>query len=173
MDKFPILLNGKTVGELTTERERLYTWFDLRCPQMEQDIWCAWAVGEQGELRVGILEPQGQEWVIRRRFSDGMTQPLGRLVRGEIRTANAGAKHWEPLCSPETVFRTPWLRRSLQGSGAVLVRQEEGRLLLAIPYDPAKPFPLVPLFCFAKLCRIHGKPYLCFAFNEAEVPIFS
>lgn len=172
MDRFPVLLNGKSVGELTTEREQLYTWFDLRCSGAEKGIWCAWAVGEQGELRVGILEPQGREWVIRRRFSDRMTDPLGRLLRGEIRPAGAEREQWEPLRAPERVIRTPWLRRSLQGNGAILYRREKNRLLLAIPYEPKLQFPLPQLFCFARLCQIRGKPYLQFAFDETEYPIF-
>ena len=31
MDKFPLLWNGRAVGELTTERQELYTWFTARC----------------------------------------------------------------------------------------------------------------------------------------------
>ena len=51
MDKFPLLWSGRPAGELATEKEPLYTWFTARCHLPEEGLWCAWAVGEQGELR--------------------------------------------------------------------------------------------------------------------------
>ena len=80
MDKFPLLWDGRSVGELTTEREALYTWFEARCRLPEKGLWCAWAVGDRGELRLGVLEPQGSTGTIRRRFSHRMTAPAGRLL---------------------------------------------------------------------------------------------
>ena len=75
MDKFPLLGSGHPAGELATEKEPLYTWFTARCHLPEEGLWCAWAVGEQGELRLGVLEPEGGQMSIRRRFSDRMTAP--------------------------------------------------------------------------------------------------
>ena len=85
MDKFPLYLGEKSTGELTVEPEALYTWFTARCRLPDQELWCAWAVGDAGELRLGILEPSGEEGVIRRRFSRQLTAPLGKLVRGSRR----------------------------------------------------------------------------------------
>ena len=31
LDKFPLLWEGDSIGELAVERESLYTWFDVRC----------------------------------------------------------------------------------------------------------------------------------------------
>ena len=88
MDKFPLLWEGKALGELTVEREALYTWFTARCRLPREGIWCAWAVGDKGELRLGVVEPQNG---IRRRFSKQMTEPLGTLRRGELRPAGEKA----------------------------------------------------------------------------------
>ena len=52
MDKFPLLYGGRPLGELTAEREALYTWFDARCVLPGEGLWCAWAVGDQGELHL-------------------------------------------------------------------------------------------------------------------------
>ena len=63
-------------------------------------LWCAWAVGDRGELRLGVLEPAGERAVIRRRFSDRMTGPLGKILRGEVRAASPSAaetENWETL----------------------------------------------------------------------------
>ena len=155
MDKFPLIWAGVSAGELITERESLYTCFSARCRLPEEgQLWCAWAVGERGELRLGILEPAGEQAEIRRRFSDRMTAPLGRLLRGEIRPAKE-AEDWIPAPSPEQLFRTPWLRRQL-----------------ALPYDPGRAFPLEQLFCFARLRQLGGEAYVVYLFDRQEWPVF-
>ena len=53
MDKFPLMQGGVSVGELITEKEALYTWFEARCRLPGEGLWCAWAVGDRGELRLG------------------------------------------------------------------------------------------------------------------------
>lgn len=85
MDKFPLMQDGRPVGELITEREALYTWYEARCRLPGEGLWCAWAVGDRGELRLGVLEPCGDRASIRRRFSAQLTAPMGRLLQGEIR----------------------------------------------------------------------------------------
>ena len=170
MDKFPLTWEGRHVGELTLETEPLYTWFTARCRLPGEGLWCAWAVGDRGELRLGVLEPQGDRAVIRRRFSRAMTAPVGKPVRGEVRPAG-GSGVWEEVAAPDTLFRTPWLRHQLRGvSGAMTGKQGNNRLL-ALPYDPAKPFPLPPLFCLARVRMIRGKPYVVYAFDEKEWPV--
>lgn len=173
MDKFPLLWAGKPVGELTAERESLYTWFTARCRLPEEGLWCAWAVGEGGELRLGVLEPVGERGEIRRRFSGQMTAPLGRLRRGELRPAGErGGPKWEAAESPEKLFRTPWLRQRLQGVPGVLTwREGEERRGLALPYDPKRPFPLEPLFCFARLRCLEEGRYVVYLFDGREWPV--
>ena len=108
MDKFPLLRDGRPAGELIAEREALYTWFEARCPLPGEGLWCAWAVGDLGELRLGILEPVGDLASIRRRFSARLTDPLGRLQWGEIRPAcPAETGAWTPLTAPEALFAPP------------------------------------------------------------------
>ncbi len=173
-DKFPLLLDGRAEGELTVEREALYTWFNARCRLPEEGgLWCAWAVGQAGSLRLGVLEPVGQEAVIRRRFSMRMTEPLGRLVRGEVRPAAAEDREsWQAAPAPETLFRASWLRKRLRGIAGALVRTEEGRLLLALPYDSGRAFPLPTLFCLADIRSINGRTYAVFAFDSEGHPVF-
>ncbi|WP_295743748.1 hypothetical protein [uncultured Oscillibacter sp.] len=174
MDKFPMLLDGRAAGELIVEQEALYTWFDARCRLPEEGrLWCAWAVGEKDSLRLGVLEPSGQEAVIRRRFSRRMTEPLGRLLRGEVRpAAEEDRETWQAVPDAETLFRAPWLRKRLQGIAGALVRTDRGRRFLALPYDSGKPFPLPTLFCFASIRSIHGERYAVFVFDGEDRPVF-
>ena len=172
MDKFPLLLEGKASGELTTEREALYTWFTARCRHPEEGVWCAWAVGDQGELRIGVLEPTGNQAVIRRRFSDRMTASLGMVLRGEIRPAVTTAAAWKVISEPNCLFRTSWINKQLRGVQGVMLRKEDKKCFLAFPYDKEKEFPLTALFCFARIKCIHGQQYVVYAFDEKEWPIF-
>ena len=174
MDKFPLVHRGQPVGELTAEREALYTWFEARCRLTGEGLWCAWAVGEQGELRLGVLEPADGRAAIRRRFSDRLTAPLGKLLRGEVRPAvpAADAGGWEDAPHPEALFCTPWLREQLRGVRGARTRVREGRRDLALPFDPKEPFLLPPLFCFARVRELEGRLCAVFAFDGREQPLF-
>ena len=173
MAKFPLLLDGRAAGELTVEREALYTWFDARCRLPGEGLWCAWAVGREGSLRLGVLEPLGQEAVIRRRFSKRMTEPLGRLLRGEVRPAAAEDREaWKAAPDPEALFHAPWLQKRLRGAAGALVRTGQGRMFLALPYDSGKAFPLPTLFCLADVRSINGEKYAVFVFDSEERPVF-
>ena len=55
MDKFPVCWQGKAVGELEAQKELLDTSFLLRATLPEMGLWGAWLIGEQGELRLGML----------------------------------------------------------------------------------------------------------------------
>ena len=170
MDKFPLLWEGKAIGELSAEQATLYTGFTVRCRLPGEDIWCAWAVGDRGELRLGVVEPQNG---IRRRFSHQMTAPLGKLLRGELRPAgDRTEENWTAAPEPDRLFRTPWLRRQLRDVRGALTRTAEAGRFLALPYDEKQPFPLTPLFCLAQPRNIGGKRYLVYAFDGKEWPVF-
>lgn len=175
MDKFPLLWDGRPSGELTVEQEQLYTWFTARCRLPGEGLWCAWAVGDLGELRLGVLEPEGERAVIRRRFSRRMTAPLGRLLRGELRSATKGQaaqENWEPVPEPGRLFRASWLRQRIKNAQGVLTRLKDGCRYVALPYDKEKHFPLETLFCFARIQCIGGSLYAVYAFDAQETPVF-
>ena len=47
-----------------------------------------------------------------------------------------------------------------------------GRLELALPYSPVKPWPLPELFCFARVEEIGGELHIIYAFDRRKAPIF-
>ena len=172
MDKYPLMLEGKPTGELSVQREGLYTSFHARCP-LPEGLWCAWAVGDRGELRLGILEPGEGQGTIRRRVSRQLTGPLGRLLRGEVRPAEVREPEvWESAAEPEGLFRAPWLRQRLKGARGALTRKVGDTRYLALPYDQGKAFPLTTLFCFAHIRRIGEAAYVVYAFDRQDHPVF-
>ena len=117
MDKYPVFREEQTVGELTVAPDALYTAFSVSCRGRE-GLWCAWAVGERESLRIGVLEPENGCLQIRRRFSKRLTDPLGPILRGELRPLGEEREQWEPL-RPE-LLRSPYLRCRLGGLSDVL-----------------------------------------------------
>ena len=97
----------------------------------------------------------------------------GHNPAGEIRPAHPPEpEDWTPLERSAVRLHSPWLREQLHLVPGVLVREEQGRRELAVPYDVGRPFPLTALFCFAHIRRIHGRSYAIFAFNGEERPVF-
>ena len=170
MERVPLLYGGKPIGELLARSEGTDTCFEAHCRLPGKGLWCLWAVGSGGELRLGVPESGGPDAAFGRRFSQRMTAPLGRLVRGELRSAAAEGACWDTVERPETLFRTAWLCRALAGRKDVLTRTALKRRYIALPFSVEKPFPLPPLFCFARIQTIRGQSCAVFAFDEAEWP---
>ncbi len=172
MDRIPLLLQGNGVGELLVRREAEETLFCLRCELPQEKLWSVWLVGRTGELRLGVPVSEGKELVLEKRFSHRMTDPLGQLLYGELRSPCREAKlSWKPV-GDGAQFRTAWVRRQLQMWSGVLCCSGEKGCVIAVPYLPEKPFPLMPMFCFAQLQTIHDRPYLVLRLDAEEQPIF-
>lgn len=169
MDKYPVLEGKRAAGELTVSGESLYTVFDVSCAKRE-GLWCAWAVGETGSLRIGVLEPEGDRLHITRRFSQRLTAPLGVLLRGEMRALGEEREHWEPL--KKETLQSPYLRRRLGAVPGVLTCRTENGCLIAVPRDDSRPFPLEAMFCFAQPRQVKNRDVWVFRFNSREWPVF-
>ena len=172
MERFPMLWNGGPWGELITEKQGLYTCFSVRGGHLpEEQLWCGWAIGERGELRLGVLEPEGRGSLLCRRFSGSDTGHLGRILRGEVRPIGQEARVWHSAEAPETLFRAPWLQKRLQNIRGALTCCQGERRLLALPWDKRCPFPLTTLFCLGRLECIGGRYYVVYAFDPEDRPV--
>ena len=180
MDKFPLYLNGRSIGELTVTREGLYDCFRVECSPPDQEIYRAYAVGEQGRLRLGILEPEGEVFGIRRKIPVRETAEAGKLVCGQLQTLEeepwsavfTPEADWRAVPHPERLFRSSFLREQLRGISGVLIQEQAGCRFVALPYSGRRPFLLASLFCFARIQRISGREYAVFAFDRDENPVF-
>ncbi len=168
MDKYPMYLDGRAAGELSVTEVGMYDDYRAACRIPGPAFLRAYLVGEQGEMLLGVLAPEGGAYSIRRRLSRRETSDLGKLLRCDAR--REGERAWERVPAPEGLLKSPWLSHMLQGVSGVLTQQGKERRLVAIPYDSAKPFPLAPLFCFAKICRIEGTLHVVYAFDAQEQP---
>lgn len=169
MDRLPLMLDGTPAGSLSVCREGLYVRFRGEYRTSVREVLRLYAVGEGGELRLGIPEPQNGAFRLERRVPARETEPLGRLLRGELRR-HGEEEGWQK--APPDLFSGEELRRCLDSGGA-LWRQGDGHRCLALPFDCRSPFPLTGMFCFARICTIAGREYAVFAFDDREQPVFS
>lgn len=174
MDRVPVLLEKQAIGELTGETLPDGCVFSLRCRGTGAGLYSAWAVGTSGELRLGVPDQADGQLALRRRFSTALAAPIGRLVRGELRSCESAGDgtQWQSAACPEKLFRSDFLRFQLRGVKGVLTRREGGCRFLALPFDGRRPFLLTSLFCFARVARINAEPYAIFAFDRDENPVF-
>lgn len=172
MERYPLMYQGVPVGEMTTETSGLYVRFQAAGRLPDQGLWCAWAVGEKGQLRLGVLEPGDGGASICRRISAREASGLGTMERGELRPADQRTPQvWENAAAPEQLFSTGWLRRGLRGRMGVLTRSEGLFRYVAIPWEPGEPFPLISLFCLASVQTVEGRRRAVFRFGEGERPV--
>ena len=173
MDKFPIVFaGGSTAGELEVEREKRRTCFTAQVCLPEDGLWCLWVIGDKEELRLGVLDPNAGDVLLRRRFSDQLVMPIGNVVRGEIRPVEERIHEWEPVVSIEQVFMSAWLRKKLCRQNGMLRKRCGSVQYIAIPYDKENGFTAIELFCFAQLLDVGGILYLALCLNEKEQVIF-
>lgn len=172
MEKLPLLWKGKLWGELRICREGETCVFSGEFSLPGEGLWSVWILGARGEMRLGLPWACGTGWRIEKRFSRRMTDPLGDLFRGELRCPEQQCgEDWRPL-EEAAAFRTVWLERQLRSRAGVLWRGDAGGGWVAIPFDPKRPFPMMPMFCFASCCRIRGKYYLVVCLDRDEQPKF-
>ena len=173
MKEVPIVCRGSRMGTLTLEQKGLYVLFSAACQLPGDGLWYVWAIGETGELRLGILEPGANGAAMRKKLSQTEAAPAGTILRGEIRPQQEreSDRVWQRAGAGD-LFRTPWLRDQIRGRKDVLISREGERTLLALPYCKTTAFPLPPLFCFARLIRIGGRAYVQYGFDPQERPVF-
>lgn len=173
MDRFPVMQNGRAVGELTVVRDGLYAAFSMTCHPMADSVCRAFLLGEQGELRLGVPMPSGGEFTLCRRIALWEVDALGTLRGAELRESAMpdGPGVWEDVRRPEELFHNPFFRRRFQGMRGVRVCRDPSGLSLALPFDERKPFPIPMLFCFARIQRIGGVRCVVYAFDRRENPV--
>lgn len=171
MESLPVLLEGKKCGELWVEERGLYICYRAVC-DLKPDIgpMRLFVVGEQGELRLGVIQPEDGAFVLRRQISVREAASAGRILRCELHSDVSLEPEWERAVEPEKLFRDPALKRHLQNGTDVLIRRSSDRCFVALPFDVRRPFPMTDLFCLARIRRIRQRQYAVFCFDRQEKP---
>ena len=172
---YPVLYQGEQVGQVTLTEQGGRTQAAVSCRRDNAGLFRAYLLCERGEYPLGVLEPRGEEMCLRRTVRTGELQALGVIWRGEMRMSYAFSRPdgWQSLERAEAFFTADAeLSRLAAGIQGGLWRREGSGRLLALPYAPERPFPLAPLFCFARVETIRGSVYAVYRFEEGDRPAF-
>ena len=109
--------------------------------------------------RAGCWPVTGGEAVLTHPFPSG---PMPSVPAGWRRAANASAYFPDDPVLAAAVGRT---------GGWLVCPGEDGGFSLAAPWEPGGPFPLLPAFCFARICTMAGRRWAVFRFRPGGGPV--
>ena len=78
---------------------------------------------------------------------------------------------WHSCSDPGSLFDDAEAARALSGADGVLTAEKDGFVYIAVPVDPEKPFPAMPIFCFGNQGTIGGQEYLVFRTKNGQLQI--
>ena len=123
------------------------------CLRLSRTLWTA------ALDRAGCWPVTGGEAVLTHPFSGG--------------TAGSVPAGWRRASDASGYFSAdPLLALSMGGSdGWIFHPEKDGSFSLAAPWEPGAPFPLLPAFCFARICRMAGRQWAVFRFRAGGQPV--
>ncbi len=136
-------------------------------PDQGDGLYKAYLVGQSGRCLLGTLMPEEGRLYLRRTVTVDHLQRQGTWPVKQVEEELVCP--FRPSDSPVS-WEDPVLRRSARNLPRHTVRREqEGGFSLYFPFDSRAPFPLTPVFCFARLER--GQ--LVFSFEKGGLPYIS
>lgn len=109
--------------------------------------------------RAGCWPVTGADAVLRHAFADGggSTLPQGWKKAGDVSARFPG----DPVLA----------RAAGEAPGWVIRDYPDGSFSLAAPWEPGKPLPLVPAFCFSRICVMSGRRWAMYCFSPEGKPV--
>lgn len=148
-------------------------------PKDDRGLYRAWAVGPGGRCLLGTLTPQGDRLTLRKTLRISALDQAGcwplKGVECQLSFPFQAPVSPPPGWGPppaELCWRDEAIQRTFQAAKGGLYRRTAEGFLLAYPLDCRSPFPLPPLFCFARLRCLAGRPWWVFAFGPDRAPRF-
>lgn len=155
--ELPLFVKEKPAGTVHVEAAEGEMCFTVAVPRLPPGLWRITLQGTTGEVLLGVTETGA----LHRRLSRQLLAPAGQLRAAR---AERGGGDWH---IPQ---RGEIPSRMVLPDGARCCRRGRG-YLLAFPWEDDRPFPMVELFCLARLRRMEGRNWAVFALNEAGEPV--
>lgn len=174
MERLPLYCRGERRGEVTLSLwgpNGARTEIAAAMDDPGDGLYRSFLLGERGELPLGVLAPEGGRLTVCRRFYNRDVAALGQIQRGEARQSFRFEETrlcWRETGCPAQLFQSRFLRERLRPCGCAWWRQEGELLLLALPLEEGKPFPLEMLFCLGRVEHVEGRQCVVYAFREEE-----
>lgn len=172
-ERFPLAEGG---GWLTVREEKGRVRCQAQLPNDSKGLYKCWLAGPGGMALLGTFVPQEDCLRLERTLSvdelkrQGAWPPEGAqaVLAFSFGGEQPPPRGWVREHAPGRLMGEPLLAQA--AGGPALLRQEAAGFSLAYPYRPDRPFPLTPLFCFARLEELEGRPYLRFPFRSGGCP---
>lgn len=174
-ERLPLYQNGTPAGLLLRREEGLHTVFTADCPD-GSGVRKVWLRSRSGaELLLGTLAPEGGRWRLTRRVArsglerQGLTGEVwGELVSGggQPQTCTPHVPQQRPQGIP-LCPKDPVIAAALKAAPRGRWQREGAGWRLTFPWQVGQPFPLLPLFCFARV----GRCEVWFLLGEQGYPI--
>ena len=76
---------------------------------------------------------------------------------------------WRKAHEPWRLFRDADTAEACRETKGALLREEDGKTLLAVPFGGDEPFPMMPVFRFGEQEMINGAPYIVFTVENGRL----
>ena len=178
-ERLPLYQNGGQAGVLLRREEGLHTVFAADCPG-GAGVRKVWLRGEGGaSLLLGTLTPENGRWRLTRRVARSSLerQGLAGAVWGEGLPGEQTPQSPQNQRPPEPpkprdrmpiTPKDPVIAGALSGETRGRWQREGAAWRLTLPWQVGQPFPLIPLFCFARV----GRGEVSFLLGEQGYPVF-
>ncbi len=167
-------------GQLEVREEGAQVHLSVRRGLDGAGLYKVWVRGDQGELMLGTLIPDGRYLRLERTMSRdslaaGGCWPIagGKTVLAFTFSQQEEEKKqadWRWEHRPSLRLHDPVLREAAAAWGSMLIREDQRGFQLAAPLDPYRPFPITPLFCFGQPVRVDGQTHVAFSFDVEGNP---
>lgn len=176
-ERLSLYQNGAPAGLLLRREDGLHTVFTADCPGGGGEVRKLWLHAPSGtSLLLGTLAPENGRWRLTRRLARSSLERQGLTgeLWGELIAGSAQPQQSPPPPAKQSCGRLP-LTPEDSVIAAALHAAPNGRWQrqgehwqLTLPWQVGQPFPLLPLFCFAR----PGRCELCFLLGEKGYPVF-
>lgn len=163
-------------GTLSWREEGSSVLFQAQSEKREDGLYKVYITFETEEFLLGTLVPEQGGLYLKRRLSrkelEDKGWPILRGAEGRLAfhfESEAAGECWSPAGDLDCLLKDPVLLGAGVISGALICHEESG-FRLAVPFDPIRPFPLVPLICLGREMKREGTGYLCFDFDRTGNP---
>ena len=173
MERLKVYCRGACRGEASLSRQDGRAEILIRMDDPADGLYRAILLGTDGEMALGIMEPEGGALALRRKPPLKDLERLGDLR--EVQTVCAFSfrkkRLWQRSEHPCELVESAFLKERLTAVPFAWWRKEEDRLLLALPLEPDRPFPLESLFCLARIGSVEGARCAIYTLDSHEIPL--
>ena len=172
MEQLKVYCRDRCRGEAQIETADGRAEISVTMEDPADGLYRAVLVGAWGQLTLGVLEPKGGNLVLRRRPYLRDVDRLGELhcVQADCSFHFRKKKLWQKTETPAALVESDFLRKRLTAVSCAWWRREKERLILALPLEEGRPFPLEALFCLGKIQCVEERWCVVYGFDKNELP---